>query len=427
MKLTLCRFVVLAIFGLAGLAGLGLAQFTEDQLGVPTDFEKSFASKPQTDFYKLLNSTAPLSEADKALLDTAAKYYVWRITWLDNVPHSDKLVAIMKDFEQNYTSRVVTNKQASAAKDFFNAKLTESFKAVFDRKFESNRISTINAGQMLPIMAKGKSETFSAFLVELIKDNKKHEAVRLYGVRALAEYFPAKAFGPNDIRKVKDLDPEIDRIKTLTAYIERPSPKGLTDEVFIYLRREAIQALAQAQAPAILVQKGKVEGQTVITLMNVLAKKKMDPEATLAEKCEAALGLCNMKLNDVPDYQPQMGIYAVGVTFNDFVTGYRADYGNFAEKKRPSLLPWKIYAERWKQGLENLTNNTKEVSIFHPTAPTMAKALNDKCNPVLPSIASHKTVDANFPQDFQAWIAKQKPTVTTLFKTSKTPEVNLGY
>src|SRR5437764_317211 len=90
---------VLGLLGLACFAGISLAQLEEQQLGVPTDIEKVFPAN-KTQFFNILKATQPPTDKDKGILDNAAKYYAWRVTWLEYVNNQDKLAAALKEFDQ---------------------------------------------------------------------------------------------------------------------------------------------------------------------------------------------------------------------------------------------------------------------------------------------------------------------------------------
>lgn len=406
-----------------------VGQQDEQPLGVPTEIEKAF--KAETVF-KILTSDNP-SANDKAMLDTAAKYFVWRVTWLDNVGNPDKLALFLKEFDRDYTNRVVKNKDLKKEPvSFFNARLTEYFKAVFERKFDGNRVSTIQAAVMLPIVARSKDPVFGDFLTKIIKDADKHDAVKLYAVRAAREYFPLRPIGPNNPRPKNPAD--LERVQSLVGYIERKWPQASAkDELdaFSFLRREAVLSLAQVQAPALGFEKKQVEGEVAPALLKVLAKDILEPPPSLTEKCEAAIGICNMKLKDMLDYQPQLGIYASGMALSDFFNAYRADYANVAGKKTVGLLAYKNMADRFKNGLENLQSNLTEATGTHPASP-FAKGLYDQSKGMLENIILHKPVDNQLAVDFRRWVGEKVgdkigPKEKSLFKSNSALDVDLGY
>lgn len=394
-----------------------VAQVEEDQLGVPTELEKAF----RQDLFKSVMSASP-SASEKAALENTAKYLVWRVTFLENVANPDKMSSLIKEFEQYYTSRVVKDpRKQDKAVEYLNSKMIDAFNEVFKRKFESNRISSINAAQMLPIVARTKSPEFGRYLLSLVKDPAKHDAVKLYALRGLREYGAVKPYPQKfEVRKSpKELQPEIDRVQILASYIERKGPAEPSKEeaaALGYLRREAVQALAQVQVPAVVVANGKVEGAVAVTLTRVLMKDQLDPPPTLAERLEAALALCNLKASEVPDFLPQVPTYAIAKTLDEFITAYRADFSNFKDKGKTPALAWKSYADRWRSGLDYLA---KEVTS-NPAASNLAKNMNAKTRLMLDNIVTLRALDDQSATDYRIWINNKDnvPAGEDLFKAA---------
>src|SRR5262249_6182748 len=139
-----------------------------------------------------------------------------------------------------------------------------------------------------------------------------------------------------------------------------------------YLRREAIKTLADAQNPAVAVNKKDnkvvmVEGVVVVPLLKILAGET-DPPPSLTEKYEAAMGVLGFK--DLLDYQPDVGYYLAGQALTDYVDAYRKDYAGFGGGKatRPPALPWKYNADR-------LDKVVKDLAKGSPAAKELANAL----------------------------------------------------
>lgn len=394
--------------------GVGAAQVGEETLGVPTDIEKAFRAASNS-VPKILSNPSP-SAADKANLDAVAKYLVLRVTWLDNVSAPDKMGAVVKEFDASYNQWVVKTKPEREPHNVFHARLTENFKAVFARKFEQNRLSSVNAAQMLPIVAKGKNAEFSDFLVTTIKDPAKHDAIKVFAVRGLREYFPLRPYTPTDVRDKKVVAPDIERIDTLKGYIERKWPATTSKEeqaAHVFLRREAVSSLAAAQAPVAMLVKGKADGDVASTLVKVLAKDMLQPPPALAERCEAGIGIANMKyLADFPDYNPALAMYGEALALAEFINTYRGDFGNLG--KKAGQLPYKTLSDRWKVALENQDKNTKDTP-----ANAFARGIHDRSKGMLDNILLHKQVDNQTAVDFGRWIETQKPSVKTLYKGSK--------
>ncbi len=347
--------LVLVALGL--WASRSLAQLSEEAVGD----EKTVTEEYDPNEFTFATRKSPLTDEKKEQLDRAAKFFAWRWTWNSYVNDPKKLAEALRDFEGKYNEWILgkglNNAADPEAKAFFETKLIDHLAPVFKREFATNRVSTINAAQMLAYVAKSKDDKFSDFLVKkLINNPQQSDAVKLFAIRALKEYLdPGKPSW--------NVQPEIDRVEALTKYIERRDwPK--TDnpaeiEAYRYLRREAIQTLAQTQFPYVIARRdpahaGKVlvQGQVAATLVRVLAVKPvLDPEPSLSEKCQAAIALCNLKIIGPSKYQPEIGFYATGLFLRDYIKEYRDDWANNIKKDKPATYPWKALSNELHAGL----------------------------------------------------------------------------
>src|SRR5262249_9230220 len=151
---------------------------------------------------------------------------------------------------------------------------------------------------------------FGLYLVYLLTDNAKakHDVIKMYAAHGLREYFPvAPLVEAEDIpdAQLRRKEKEVKYVDALIKFIERKPADKLTEpeqNAVRFLRREAIESLAQAQAPMVMLGKD-VEGPIAPTLLKVLAPNSgLDPAPGLAERIEAAIGICELKYSKVPDY-----------------------------------------------------------------------------------------------------------------------------
>src|SRR5207253_1082622 len=136
-------------------------------------------------------------------------------------------------------------------------------------------------------------------------------------------------------------------------------------DVVHFFRREAITSLAQAGAPAVLVNKkaALLESPVAPTLMRVLAGD-IDPKPTTQEKIEAAVGLCSMKYSGMPEYAPDIAVYLVGKTLVEVVKDYNDDLLAFTAKGKDRKAPriaWKVESLRLETALKDLKTNAAAV------------------------------------------------------------------
>lgn len=233
---------------------MSLGQLEEQQLGVANDLEAFY--KTESPRYSQLFKSDP-SKADRAMMDNFAKYFAYRVTWVHYVSDQQLLAKALKEFEAKYNEAANSTSNSRSAADAFTGKLTERLKEVLARKFESNRISSSNAAQMLSIIAKTKNEEFGDFLVDLIKDPSKSEAIKVFAMQALREYFPIRPFTEIDDPQSKEAQARkarsLEKAQAVLGYIQGlNNQKGVLDDSAIrFLRREALHTLGQAQIPAV--------------------------------------------------------------------------------------------------------------------------------------------------------------------------------
>ncbi len=421
----------LVVLALAPLGVFGQAE----QLGVKKleDDFKQFTNERRK---MLRGEKQPTTKEDKAIIDNMAKAYFYRLTFVTYRDYPKKMEMAYNEFDYEMGIALYSQKTNRELINQFMPLAVASLKEVFAQDFMLQRHAQVNAAMMLPTLAKFKHEALGDYLVQLASDKGKHDAIKFYAMRGLREFFPLKAlddvnFDPKDKLHIKKKERDLERIQVLLDSIGRQWPTPATSEereAIRYVRREAVTSLAQAGVPALaaLKKKGdaqaKVEGPVAYGLVRVLlpGKDGLDPEPSLSEKCEAALGLCRMKNNAIPDYDPNVGVVLVGQCLVDFTREYRKDLIRITGKdKKPAVMPWKTYAERFKQGLKDLVGNTKE------TAPANANALRleQSCSGFWPSIQAYKDLD-NYNLFNPLTVESMKAPSGVLYQNSKGPEID---
>lgn len=429
------------------------AQTQEKQLAVKEDLKRAFDAS-YTPLAGLVSGEQTATKADKKHADAAAQWYLYRFTIQYYVTPTTTLKAPIDVLHREFHDKIndLTNennvRKNAEYRKLFGASLVSSMKRVLESRDMKNDPSTIICVcEMLPDMARLKQDEVSAYLCELAKDGT-NPAVQLYALKALKKTMPvALQTDPDDpaqneatniynARKVRD----VKNVDTLRQFIERPvNTAAMTpDEVkaLIFVRREAIISLAQAGSPAVIATPNKKmqvqpQGAAAHTLLNVLAGN-LQPPVTLPEKVEAALGLCAMKYPNMPEYEPQVAIYLIGKTLDEFVIDYQKDWVNFnavaAGRKLP-YLPYLGDAKRWQTGLKELSANTP-----NPAAKS-AKALQEAAAPVLTAIIGtakdkYQNPELRAVNDLRAVVAQTRPKTDKdaayIFKTLKMPGIPLG-
>src|SRR5690606_11184799 len=112
------------------------------------------------------------------------------------------------------------------------------------------------------------------------------------------------------------------------------------------------------------------------------------------EKCEAAIGVCELNAREVEDYQPEVGAYLVAQFIVELIGEYQKDHPNFdgaktkeeKDARKIPLIPWRVQSDRLRDALNRLRENL----------PLKATALREKvqklineATPVLTSMRGH--------------------------------------
>jgi hypothetical protein len=384
------RRVVAVASTLIPLAYFGSLPPAPAQIGSREEITALFA-KHQSRFDKLMVDDQSFDEkADQVVLDTAAKWYVYRMTWSYEAPKEGpkksetKLQSLAQDFDSRMKSAAY---EAGMGKNLkvlaqWSKSLTACFRDVFALKLEDHRLECVNTALMLPALSRLKQEVVGDFLADLIVSEKQHDIVKLCAVKGLREFFPVQPAppppAPGDEPDKKLLEKKARDVKRIDAVIQflasqqkidKAAGKEALDAV-VFLRREAIKTLALAQLPAIEVEKdmkgaaSKVTAPIAYHLLRVLAaggETGANPPFTLGEKCEAVAGIGQLKGRPDEVFRRDVAVYLLANTLVEFLQEYRTDHSQFIAKgegKRVPLIPWKFHADRLDQALRDLKTNT---------------------------------------------------------------------
>jgi len=393
-----CRLLGLLALGVVLLSPApGRAQGDVKTLGGPQELKGLWPGKHKERFLQLIKGEDTPAAEDDRVLDTAAAYFVYRTTWTDL--QTDRKTFPLLANARELGDQVKDNALPNAGKNQefmkkWTKRMADAFGEVFAFKLPDNRVSVVNAALLLPIYARTRHEDFSGFLEKLITNEKQHDVIKLYALKALREYPPATPMKASDDPSDKALQARLARdtarIESVLKFLDRKWD-AMDPAVASYLRREAVQTLAGSQVPALAVQKGKVKVPVAPVLVQALLSEKEDAglrpslKATkLSVRGEAALGVCRMNTKWVEGYQPEVGLYLLGRFLVDFVNEYRGDYANFGGRKfkkdeqRPvPLLPWKREADRLSKALDELPANLRDDSPSYAKAVAMAKVAKE--------------------------------------------------
>lgn len=367
--------------------------------------------------------------ADKDKLDAEAKYLVYRFSAQPPIfgDPNKGMQKYQKDFT-DFIQQVVDNQDAwkknGEFRRQFSPLLVQRFKDILNEDFLENRVTIVNLAPMLPHAARLKDEAIGNYLAEIL-NSKAHDSIKLYAARGLREQFPVAVVDAGAVLAAADVkrkDREVKHVDALVGFALRPGGDKLSEpeqNAIRYLRREAIESLAHSQAPLVVADKVKVEGPIAPLFLRVLSPKSgLDPAPNLAERVEAAIGVCQMKNLEAANYHTELGVYLVARLVNDLADAYNKDLVDM--KTKPAQMLWKVQSKRLELALKDLAKNVKN----QPVEPK-ARQLVDESTFLLKSMQSYNQVNQNQLLLYSKMAATLRPSANEVFRGNKKYVIDL--
>lgn len=371
---------------------------------------------------KLRDGSGEAVKDKQDLLIKAARWYVNRLTWIEYqqkpADSTDRLT--LNDLVQEAFRYLPDEKRLSGdaavkarQKKYlqeFGAELVKTIKEVLKNPV---MIARINAARILARLGEVGVEESADAMVGILEDTNQIDAVKFYALRGLRELFET-------VGKI-DAERRARSIRALVSFVNRPPPKDASPEeveAFRYVRREAIRALALSRLPVIVLNK-KVVCRPAFELLRVVSKAGIQPEPSIGEQLEAALGLCQMQAKEFPEYQPDFTAAHVGYFVAEFGVEYGKDRNERAKaggagQSTLAAEPWKIEAAQLRQALDVLKGEKPDKFMAE-----LVKNSED----LLKLIEANEAVQV---ANFRGWLGNNRPKNTTLFKgDDKTISVEL--
>ncbi len=328
----------------------------------------------RTTFNELRYGSKQPGPQDQKAIEKMAKYFTFFMTIRSRQEGPPGFLQKIRDnLSRDITISLRPDKKAVTAKfrELFAKEMTKNLYEVVSMDFKRNKLSVINGAQLLPIVARLGQKEFGNLLLKLTQKDQ-HDIIRLFAFKAQQEHFKHKPPEINQFLENSERKYEISQVNPMIEYILTP-PKGLAEmsseekAAYQYIRKEAIGALAGAKFPAMVflppMDTKMIESPVAYALLRVLTngKDKLSPPPSLAEKIEAAIGLCNLQAEELPRYNPDIAICLIGNTLIEFAEEYRKDRGLFLTGRKvtlPPKLPWRGYSKLLDEALANLEKNT---------------------------------------------------------------------
>ncbi len=354
----------------------------------PTGFDELLKERTKySDIYnKALRGEGEFDAKNKELvaaIDANARYYSYRVTRPEFQMEPGKMDSAFREFES--VLKQLKNKPNTPFNSIFISKLLEHTSLIFPNTSINARINAVRMQSMAAAEIgycdfngqKALPDQFMESLVAVVQKGQ-DDGMKLYALKGIRETY--KALRPlATVKKSSNrifLNPatETKVAETLANLIETPTvyPAGTAPEIvegYRVLRREAIKALAQSRTPLV----GK-KGKTALILAKIAAGVDVKPEPRLDEKVEAAIGLLNLRpeLEDPNEYNLDAAVFQFGSFLVDFFQRYNSRNDSDAEK----LFPWKFYAARITDALEEVRRDVKN-PYLEELLPKVVGGLND--------------------------------------------------
>jgi hypothetical protein len=362
--------------GLALLAASGLAQQLQPQPGQEELLgglgdklltkESSRLGDMRHGKKPVIDPVAKETEENKLVLTKAARFYAYRLTnpiYLEKEKNPEGLT--MNDLvNQAYEKmllipeirgrRALKDEQKQYLKEF-TKELIPCLRDVLSKN--GKPIVRVNAVRILAGLGEVGQEDVADTLREIIVNPKENDGVKEHAFKGLGSLF--EIGGVDKASIFQKADREAACIKAVVDYVGSPRPAWLPadappDEVgaYQYIRREALRTLAVSRYPLLRSKDGEI--QTATWLHRAL-KKELDPETTLTEQTEAAIGLCQLQAKLSKEYSLDFAAAEVGGHVVNFIKEY-----NIQKPLKQPMIPWKWYTARLMIALEALNNQAKD-------------------------------------------------------------------
>jgi hypothetical protein len=343
---------------------------------------KELKGDERTTFNKLRDGNIDVKPDHQSVLAKAAQWYVFRVTWPQyqrkSLPESSDRMT-MNDIVNDCTRQIPERSKMLPKGDGRNrqfkyiAEYGEEVTKACDEVLKNPMpIARVNAARILAHLGKTGPEKAADPLLRILKDKEQIEPVKLYALRGLKDLQTSVR---ETSGKFEDPAREGKIANGLIGFLHREpdSFKDTSPEAQKWLRREAVRALANGRSAIVFVKKEPV-AQPALELLKVVSKDGLDPEPTIGERTDAAIGVVQMQ--GPKDYQPDYTCLHIGHYLLDFTIEYNNDRAKNGANMRAE--PWKVEAAKLRLALEGLADdykNNKNVAAFTARAKPVLEAI----------------------------------------------------
>jgi hypothetical protein len=367
--------LVIAGLLLAGSTGRAPAQTGQQEVGDQHLVAEDLSAPDKTRLTALKDGTKAFAPGDKRILDKAAQWFVYRITWTQFQERKPRdgvtLATAMSVYDmlnkELYPLFIVPDPKRPSWKpndnqQVYMARFTESLLPAIQRVLKNPRpIARVNAGLILVKLSETGQEQIAPVLLEILQDPEQIDAVKFYAVLALKNIFKGDPFREIERDAFVDKDLEAQCIEALVKFLNRkPDLRGQRFsmgeiDAFRYLRRATIRTIGETKFPAVAKRK-EVLAKPALELLRIIRKdENVRPAPTISEQVEAAIGLCKLQSRNYGDYQLEYAAHELG----QFLVEYGEMYENDRASKNPNPQVLKDDSLRLAKALDILKDDSK--------------------------------------------------------------------
>lgn len=348
---------------------------------------KELKGDERTTFNKLRDGNIDIKADHQAVLEKAAQWYVYRVTWPQyqrkSLPESsDRMTMndIVNDCLRQLPERSKMLPKGDGRDRQFKylAEYGKEISKACDEVLKNPMpIARVNAVRILAHLGKIGPEEVADPLLRVVEDKEQLDAVKLYAFRGLKEL---QVSVRETTGKFKSPAREAKIATVLAAFVRRDlsNSKDASPEAMRWVRREAVRALGSGRSAAVLI-KTEVAAQPALDLLKVVSKDGLTPEPTMGERIDAALGVLQMQGNK--SYNPDYVCLHIGHFLLEFTTTYNIDRPNAANLRSD---PWKVDAAKLRLALEAMAEDNKSnknVTTFVTRAKPILEAIEKEQAP----------------------------------------------
>jgi hypothetical protein len=412
------------------------------------DLTKRFKDRDQSKAFEAFKSgkEQPDSKKDQAVLDLAAQWYTYRVTWkhLQEKPTALNNLGVVHQQFDVLLRDIEYHKENQKFRTLFARRLVYHLGKVLD---EGNLLGRVNGAILLSRVASLSGPELIDKLIVLLKSPRYEDAVKLYAIKALREQLQ-RLPGPTGVKG--DDKVRADRIagsfEALKPFLTPAlsfdkntldSEKQQAREVARYFRCEAIRALAQVRQPAVDINErsGQVTTPIATYLARILADDPKGLTPSLAERVEAAVGLCDERTWEGPKnpYQRDLALYLVGrFIAHKLAPAFREDRDRVAKvvvkanaaKRDVKTEPWRLYAARLRYSLEEMEKAARD----NPAFQKQIQSVLEKAEPIFHAMddIQHRELDAGKMEVLGKAVDRVKPKSNLLFRGLNDTKIDLA-